>query len=83
MVVEEDGHVLYHRSKDSHGSCIAEQKFVTVIVTDRTWQNRSLSRTEDLIVTDRASRRNRTLSKKLDLLPCDQGPDERRIGSKM
>jgi hypothetical protein len=23
------------------------------------------------------------LSRKLDLLPCDQGPDERRIGSKM
>ncbi len=29
MVVEEDGHLLYHRSKDTHGSCIAEQKFVT------------------------------------------------------
>ncbi len=54
-----------------------------MIVTDRTWQNRSLSWKEDLVVTDCASRRNRTLSRKLDLLPCDQGPDERRIGSKM
>ncbi len=54
-----------------------------MIVTDRTWQNRSLARKEDLIVTARASRRNRTLSRKLDLFPRDQGSDERRIGSKM
>jgi hypothetical protein len=51
MVVEEDGHLLYHRSKDSHGSYIAEQKFVTETGCDR----RGSYMAEQKLVTERGS----------------------------
>jgi hypothetical protein len=51
MVVEEDGHLLYHRSKDSHGSYIAEQKLVTETGCDR----RGSYMAEQKLVTERGS----------------------------